>query len=209
VSLILEALKKLDREKEDPERGFLVMTSERWPRPSRRLPAILIGIAAVILGVGAALALGVLKPSRGAAPSAEPTLPVTATPAAPPPSMAIATTPTQPLSSVAISPTPTQQPTVAAPALALPSVTVPARPAPPPTTPQQPEQRAVETRSPASQEPPTLVLQAVSERDGQPIALLSDRLVREGDEFDGVKVVRIGETEVEVEWNGRRLFVRF
>jgi hypothetical protein len=53
------------------------------------------------------------------------------------------------------------------------------------------------------------VLQAVSERDGQPIALLSDRLVREGDEFDGVKVVRIGEAEVEVEWKGRRLFVRF
>jgi len=208
VSLILEALKKLDREKEGPERGFLVMTSQRWPQRSRRLPAILIGVAAVVLGVGAALALGVLKPSRGAAPSAKATLAMTATPAPPLPSMALAPTST-PSPSMATAPTPTQQPTVAATATAFPSVNVPPRPAPPPTTPKQPEQPAAETPSPASQEPPTLVLQAVSERDGQPIALLSDRLVREGDEFDGVKVVRIGEAEVEVEWKGRRLFVRF
>jgi hypothetical protein len=56
---------------------------------------------------------------------------------------------------------------------------------------------------------PPLVLQAISERDGRPIALLSDRLVWEGDEFDGVRVVRIGEAEVEVEWKGRRSVIRF
>jgi hypothetical protein len=41
------------------------------------------------------------------------------------------------------------------------------------------------------------------------VAILNDRLVREGDLFDGIRVVRIGETEVEVEVNGQRRLVRF
>jgi hypothetical protein len=54
-----------------------------------------------------------------------------------------------------------------------------------------------------------LQLMAISERDGRPIAIVSDHLVREGDSFDGVKIVRIGETEVEVEQHGRRRVLRF
>ena len=54
-----------------------------------------------------------------------------------------------------------------------------------------------------------LQLQAIGERDGKPVAVLSNRLVHEGDAFDGVTVVRIGADEVEIEVRGRRRVLRF
>lgn len=54
-----------------------------------------------------------------------------------------------------------------------------------------------------------LRLNAISQQDGRPVAILNDRLVREGDIFDGILVVRIGEAEVEVEVDGKRRIVRF
>ena len=54
-----------------------------------------------------------------------------------------------------------------------------------------------------------LRLNAISQQDGRPVAILNDRLVREGDIFDGIRVVRIGEAEVEVEVDGKRRIVRF
>jgi hypothetical protein len=57
--------------------------------------------------------------------------------------------------------------------------------------------------------PGDLRLQAIAERDGHPVALINDRLVREGDSFDGVTVVRIGTAEVEVEVRGQRRVLRF
>ena len=44
---------------------------------------------------------------------------------------------------------------------------------------------------------------------GQPIAILSDRLVHVGDEFDGVRVLAIREAEVDVEVQGQRTTLRF
>ena len=41
------------------------------------------------------------------------------------------------------------------------------------------------------------------------MALLNDRLVRAGDSFDGIRVIRIGESEVEVEVRGQRRVIRF
>jgi hypothetical protein len=58
-------------------------------------------------------------------------------------------------------------------------------------------------------EPPRYRLTAISERDGRPIALLNDRLVREGDRFGDIHVIRIGATEVEIEVDGERLTVGF
>jgi hypothetical protein len=52
-------------------------------------------------------------------------------------------------------------------------------------------------------------LNAISRQDGHPVALLNDRLVREGDAFDGVRIVRIGETEVEIEVGGKRRVIGF
>jgi hypothetical protein len=65
------------------------------------------------------------------------------------------------------------------------------------------------TATGTARSPDELVLQAISERDGSPVALVNDRLVREGDSFDGVTVVRIGASEVEVEVRGRRRVLRF
>jgi hypothetical protein len=41
------------------------------------------------------------------------------------------------------------------------------------------------------------------------VAILNDRLVREGDSFDGIRVIRIGEAEVEIEVHGERRLIRF
>jgi hypothetical protein len=62
------------------------------------------------------------------------------------------------------------------------------------------------TPEPASTE---LRLHAISRQDDQPVAVLNDRLVREGDAFDGIRVIRIGETEVEVEVRGQRRILTF
>jgi hypothetical protein len=62
------------------------------------------------------------------------------------------------------------------------------------------------SRAPA---PDDLRLNAISQRDGRPLALINDRLVFEGDSFDGVKILRIGESEVEVEVRGKRRVLRF
>jgi hypothetical protein len=52
-------------------------------------------------------------------------------------------------------------------------------------------------------------LQAISERDGQPIAIINDHLVRVGDEVDGIRVIAIRVDEVDVEVRGRRTTLRF
>ncbi|HZM50158.1 MAG TPA: hypothetical protein VFE68_06690, partial [Vicinamibacteria bacterium] len=72
-------------------------------------------------------------------------------------------------------------------------------------TPEPPPSRSA-ARRPGSAE---FELQAISAQNGQPVALLNDRLVHEGDTFDNVKVVRIGVDEVEIEVAGRRRIVKF
>ena len=57
--------------------------------------------------------------------------------------------------------------------------------------------------------PDGLRLTAISHRDGRPVALMDDRLVFEGDSFDVVRVIRVGEAEVEVEVRGQRRVLRF
>ena len=57
---------------------------------------------------------------------------------------------------------------------------------------------------------PGLVLQAISERDSQPIAIINDQLVKEGDKLGQVRVLRIGSDSVDVLLeNGRNETVRF
>lgn len=58
--------------------------------------------------------------------------------------------------------------------------------------------------------PAPLILQAVSERDSRPIAVINDQLVKEGDLMGGVRIVRIGADSVEVLLeNGTKSTVRF
>jgi hypothetical protein len=75
---------------------------------------------------------------------------------------------------------------------------------PAPVEPRKPAP-SVSAASPA----PDLRLNAISQQDGRPVAILNDRLVREGDSFDGIRVLRIGEAEVEVEVGGVRRVIGF
>jgi hypothetical protein len=195
VSLILEALKKLDREKQAPERGLLVVGPAAWPsrRGGRATAAMsaVVGAVLAVAGMAAVLWLyGRRSPPAQVSSSTQASLP--APPAAP----------------VMAPPTPTaERPTVAA-------GRAPARPPAPAATPARgaaaavPEPQGVKAPK-ASPAADRFQLQAISARDGHPVAVLNDRLVREGDVFDGVRVVRIGADEVEIEVAGRRRLVKF
>jgi hypothetical protein len=167
VSLILEALKKLERDKHTPDRGFVVMAPVTWPsavtpRVAAALPLILVTAAA---GAGAYLAL-----TRAAERPAPPAVPVVV--AAPPPVVDAARAP---------APAAAPRPRAAS--------------------------RAAALSTAASAEP--LELQAISQRDGKPVAVLNGRVVGEGDGFDDVRVIRIGASEVEIEVRGKRRVLQF
>lgn len=186
MSLILEALRKLEAEKQAPERGFLVVAAPSWPA---RGPRPLLWLAAAIVVAGG-LAGGTalwLRPWGRTSPQEPMRPPVRALD--PAPRSAIAPP------SLEASPMPTfrERATLA-----------------PTTSPSRPHAVAApQAPSPVTPSPPALVLEAISERDGRPIALVSDHLVREGDAFDGVTIVRIGQAEVEVEWRGERRILHF
>lgn len=209
MSLILEALKKLEREKRSSEPGFLVLGPTSWPSAvsGARRAAVALGGLAIL-----ATALGLLAWRNAAR------LPPARTPAATTPSPAAPSDMTvrmQASSSIhiaAASPAPEAKPAV------------PKSPATEPMGSGRPEDTAkVETvREPApplarapqsAQSPeaprPRFRLQAISRRDGRPVAVLNDRLVYEGESFDGVSVVRIGEAEIELEVDGRRVVIGF
>lgn len=64
--------------------------------------------------------------------------------------------------------------------------------------------------APAMASAPALVLQGISERDSQPIAIINDQLVREGDRLGTARVLSIGSDSVEVVLeNGKRETVHF
>jgi hypothetical protein len=171
MSLILEALKKVERERTAPEqRGFLVLGPAAWA-PARSNAGWIVGIvaAAAITG-GIVYALTRPATSAPVVDQAEP-----------------------------------RANQVAPPAHAVPS------PMPASTMP-----RAARTRTPAATTTaaavpggPVLSLQAISEQDGVAVAVINERMVREGETFDGVRVVRIGAAEVEVEVAGARRVLRF
>jgi hypothetical protein len=182
LSLILEALKKLERDKQAPDRGFLVVAHVPWATKAQGT-RLWLGItgALLVLGLAAGVAFWWRRPA--------PPLPVPPVVAAPEATLAVPTSPR---------PSP---PTAAG----LPAVSLPA-----PVRSEAPVKAAVEPPPPTTLPPETeLRLNAISQREGQWVAVLNDRLVQEGDEFDGIRVVRITESEVEVEIAGERRVVRF
>jgi hypothetical protein len=184
VSLILEALKKVERERATPEqRGFLVLGPTAWA-PSRSNLAWVLGmIAAAAVAGGAVYVL--TRPPASEVPRPEER--VVQGPAAAPLA-----------GSAAVPPVATgwgPPPDAYAP---LPRRAA-ADPAPASTG-------AVADRTPAG---PVLRLHAISEQNGAPVAVVNDRVVREGDSFDGVRILRIGAAEVEVEVAGTRRTLRF
>lgn len=228
MSLVLEALRKLEREKRTPERGLVVTGASDWARaedhPGRRLAW---GLAAA---VGLAAAFFVWRGSTAHAPATGPATATTAGSAVAPvaaPAAATTATAAAPPSVTAGAHPPAREPLspVAAP---LPAVTARAVAAPPATAPADdadgaaeagletgPDQVAPDAPAQASRSdapaaaPGEVVLQAVTERDGRPLAIVNGRLVREGDAFDGIRILRIGAAEIEVEVGGRRRTVGF
>ena len=186
MSLILDALKKLEHEKNAREPGVLVVGSVPWGERRRsRLP---LALAAAALGALAFAGWSWLRPSPH---------PTTAAPAAPSPSPVVSVTPTAPPPSVTLAPSSAAP----APPARRPAVpTLAEAPAPP---------EGAAAAAGARPAPDDLRLNAITRRDGRPVALVNDRLVFEGDSFDGVKVLRIGEAEVEIEVRGQRRVLRF
>jgi hypothetical protein len=232
VSLILEALKKLDREKQAPQRGVLVVGPSAWPSPREgRLQAGFLGVAVLALaGVAAAVWLArtqrtvaVHAPQGGraaTAPAVSPARPVEpgrpAQAAAPGPGTRSVRRPVAEQRAAA-------EDGAGGPALAGDAAAddggrgaagpaieppAPADDAAIPAAPSGgPSSRASAREAP--RRPGEFELQAISAQDGRPVAVLNDRLVREGDAFDGVRVLRIGLDEVEIEVGGRRRIVKF
>jgi len=188
VSLILDALKKLEGEKNAREPGVLVVGSVPWGERRRsRLPLALAAAALLALAlVGWWWLHPTPRPAAAAPASASP---------APTPSPGVAGTPT------ALTP----------PERLAPSSTASAPPARQLAVPTLDETAGASAPAAAATRPAPddLRLNAITRRDGRPVALVNDRLVFEGDSFDGVKVLRIGETEVEVEVRGQRRVLRF
>jgi hypothetical protein len=215
MSLILDALKKLEREKQAPDRGFLVVAHVPWAAgsPGRgRWIALIAGVAltAVVSAVFVMVARRAHVPaSATGAPPVSTVAPPSSVPAAAPRSY---TAPTVPPPSVSVPPV---GPAPAAPLRSRSSeVRTPSTGAPPaansvPSS-DLPSNSATggapQAAAPADAD---LRLNAISQQDGFPVAILNDRLVREGDVFDGIRVIRIGEAEVEVEIDGKRRVVRF
>jgi hypothetical protein len=245
VSFILDALKKLEREKEARDPGVVMVQPVPWGERDRRRRGPGLAVAGTVLvlvlggsflwlrsrgepsaprhegGEPASAAAGAETPAApepaplpaAPMPKARPAAPTERTEppppgdVTPPPARALprpedTTVPLtpeappaasdEPITPDATATAPFEEPSVV-PSIADTAVAPPEAPAPPPGTPPEPEFR----------------LTAISSRDGQPIALLNDRLVREGDRFGDITIIRIDETSVEIEVNGERKTIGF
>jgi len=195
VSLILDALKKLEHERNAREPGVLVVGSVPWGERRRSHRPLAFASAALVALAFAGWWWWRPTPHTTAA------APLQVAPA-PAPSPVVAVAPTAP------PPPETREPPSAAAAPPARRLAVPTLDETdgPPGPPAPPEGAPAATGRPA---PGDLRLNAITRRDGRPVALVNDRLVFEGDSFDGVRILRIGEAEVEVEVRGERRVLRF
>lgn len=193
MSLILEALRKLEKEKATADRGFVVLGAASWPAPvARRWPIAAVAVAVVFAAAGVWW-VSTRRAAEVPSPVADRSV-VSAPPTFAPAPVA---EPLAPPSSVAVHRPRPERPAVAAPVLD--------------TT--APSPAAAVTKEPTPAATPTadrkVLLQAISARDGRPVALLNDRLMGEGEEFEGLRVIAIRTDEVEVQVDGRRRILKF
>jgi hypothetical protein len=202
VSLILDALKKLERDKDAREPNVLVVGSVPWGTRTRsRLPLVVALVGAALVAL---VAFALWPRERTARPPAAPPSPAVSSPAAPPTPSGSGVAPgTTPATGAAVAPPEPRRPSVPSAE----SAAVDDQPAE--ATGALEEQPATAPPRRGTSVTDELRLNAISRRDGRPVALINDRLVFEGDGFDGVKVLRIGETEVEVEVRGQKRVLRF
>jgi hypothetical protein len=186
VSLILEALKKVERERATPEqRGFLVLGPTAWA-PSRSNLAWVLGMIAAAAVAGGAVYLLTRPPANAAHAVPRPDERAAQGPAEAPPAERAAAPPV----AAEWGGPPDSYATAPRPAAVGPSASAGAAP----------------DGTPGG---PVLTLHAISEQNGAPVAVVNERVVREGDSFDGVRILRIGAAEVEVEVAGTRRTLRF
>lgn len=225
MSLILEALRKLEREKQAADRpGFVVLPAASWGE-GRSRAGLLFGLVllfAVFTALGIGLYMGALRTARVREQVAQPT---PATPLAPidplPAPSAARATPGLITTSTPALPVPPQveQPATAALVVApqtapvgSPTTSLVAEPELMPDIPEgDPVATPVTAATPAAARPagPALVLTAIGARDGRAVAVIDDRLVHEGDEYDGWRVITIGTDSVVVLYKGERRTLRF
>lgn len=239
MSLILDALRKLERDRDRPDPGVVVVGAVPWQGvgQARRRPLAtrLALLAVAVLALGGAVLAGLWLARRPAAGSAAAipgvarseagpraaasTLAQTriearaAAPAPAEPAAAAAASAEQAAAAPVAGQGRSDPPALAASGQAQGSARLGPAPAPRqlavPTPAAKLAEPAAGAAGPAASARQPLQLMAISERDGQPVAIISDHLVREGDSFEGVKVVRIGATEVEVDDHGQRRVLRF
>lgn len=232
MSFILDALKKLEREKATRDPNVVMVGPVPWGGSDRshfrrKLGLALVGLGVVVAGVSWWLASGPEPAPSTATAVPEPTAaaavvrPETAIQSSSPepPALPAARPADAPAPrSVALPGAPAAAPPVSEPdpPEASPSEAVPQTVSDLPGVPAPVDEALVaedplpspvdETTSPDATE---LRLSAISSRDGQPVALLNDRLVREGDAFGKIRILRIGTTEVEIEVDGERRTIGF
>ena len=162
--------------------------------PGRRLRALPMLLALAAAGLGGFL-LAQWASRRAApavAPVQEPAVASVPPGTAPPATFAA---PYLPAAPPARASEPVVRPRTDAPA---PPVAASARPAAPAPQPQAPPAGAT-----------TYTLQAVTQQDGQPVAIVNGQLVRVGDVLEGGRILRIDADAVEIEKDGRRIVVPF
>lgn len=195
MSLVLEALRKLERERHSPTSGLVVVAhgtgAGPWPRP---VPALALAGA---MALGGGLTALTLRPTTSAPP------------AAPLASVAVAPAMVRSLAARAESGVSPRVPMEGDSALApemRPIVLVPGS-----------TRAAARSTAPPAAEPPRTTpavadrwtLEAISEKDGRPVALVSGQLLTVGDALGSGQVVEIGPDAVTVERDGRRVVLRF
>ncbi len=218
MSFILDALKKLEREKQTREPDVVMVGPVSWGGADRNRarPALVVSVVALAVITGGTvwwLASGSGSsptPASGTAAGGAASAPSTSSPGT---ASRAATEPQEPSTTI----------TPSAPAprrLDLPVAETMASGAQVSTVPEESSRAATGTPVVAEDQPAAASMEddaqetefrlsAISTREGEPIALLNDRLVREGDAFDGVRILRIGTTEIEIEVDGERRTIGF
>jgi len=194
VSLIMEALKKLERERDTQGSGFLVLAPTPWPATRGRILRVaLLALVAGAFAGGSGWAVWQLL-ARHDAPAAVAEAPRPATRPAPEGSASPVAAIAPPIWDAGSRPP------------------VPAATRPPASTVPRPAavapDRAAAAPAPAAPEP-VFRLEAVSSQDGHPVAVINGQLVREGETVDGARVVHIAADHVELEVQGRRRVIGF
>jgi hypothetical protein len=217
VSLILEALRKLERDRKSPDPGVVVVGVQAWPARSTTARNIGIAFCAVALvAFGFWLGTAPHLPS-GAAPAVPSVSPEAPQGLRSPASSGEISARERWVAAPSSTPSPTGRRSLEASSTLEPRAAVsPADEGPRPLPTE--ESRSDEPTGGIREETVVVIeptggalprLHAITRQGDRNVALLDDHVVSEGDAYNGWKVMRIGDSEVEIDVAGRRHILRF